>query len=154
MFIARYDALLKQIEQGREDLDALVKELESLEELDNSSAREPIQQIFNAQNYKVLQKILEEAEDGDDVLLFADQNHCTWQIINRKDLNSKGELTEQDVLAMEEIEDKNNRAIRGRHPVIDVDKIESEYTGNEKEERVVVVEDLENGGTEEKKEDN
>eukprot|EP00826_Nyctotherus_ovalis_P036427 TRINITY_DN3227_c0_g1_i10.p1 TRINITY_DN3227_c0_g1~~TRINITY_DN3227_c0_g1_i10.p1 ORF type:complete len:278 (-),score=113.18 TRINITY_DN3227_c0_g1_i10:139-972(-) len=153
-FATKYDALLKEIEQDKEDLNVLVKELENLEEQENSSSHEPIQQIFNAQNYKVLQKILEEAEDSDEVLLFADQNHCTWQIINRKDLNSKGELTEQDVLAMEEIEDKNNRVIRGKHPVIDIDKIESEYTGNEKEERVVVIEDLDNGGTEEKKEDN
>lgn len=151
----RYDSLLREIEEGREELAILMKQLEELEDQDNSNSHEPIQQIFNVQNYKVLQKILEEAETGDDVLLFADQNRCTWQIINRKDLNSKGEINEQDMMAMEEIEDKNNKVIRGKNSLINVDKIESEYnTGNEKDEKVVIIEDLEKVGTEEKKDEN
>lgn len=154
-FNSRYDSLLREIEEGREELAILMKQLEELEDQDTPNSHEPIQQIFNVQNYKVLQKILEEAETGDDVLLFADKNRCTWQIINRKELNSKGELNEQDMMAMEEIEDKSNKAIRGKNTVINVDKMQSEYnTGNEKDEKVVIIEDLENGGIEEKKDDN
>jgi len=155
-FLIKYDSLLKEIDEKKGELGVIMKNLEELDNFENSSNHEPIQQIFNVQNYKVLQKILEEAEHGDDVLLFADQNRCTWQIINRKDLNSKTELNEQDIFAMEEIEDKSNKMIKGKHshPVINVDKIESEYSGNEKEERVVIIESLENGDTEEKKDEN
>ena len=97
LFNGKHEELLHEIDRSKEELSIYLRQLKELEEKEGESEdRLGEKQIFNVANFGALQELLEQAEESGEVILFTDNKKNTWQIINRKDINSELEPNDME----------------------------------------------------------
>ena len=105
--LEKQQKLLEEINSAKEEVVQNIKDLKAKKNIkeDNEQGSDG---LFNMKNLDSLQELLDQAEETNEMLLFADKKQNVWQIIKRNDIDIADNNAEGEEDAVENNENEEN----------------------------------------------